>query len=306
MNSHKILVSDEIVEEAIELLRRNSFDVTYKPDATHEELASLVQDAEGLIVRSRSKVTKDVIARGSKLRIIARAGVGLDNIDLQEAQARGIKVVNAPDSLTNAVAEHSIALMLSVARSIPLAHHRMLRGEWPKSSLMGEELTGKVLGIVGFGRIGRRLAELAQPFRMKILTYDIIVPKEEVLKQFGAELVSLNALLERSDFISLHVPSTPETVKMISYEQFRRMKNSCILVNTSRGEVIDEAALIQALKEKRIRGAALDVFQTEPPKNEELFRLDNLVLTPHIAGQTAEAQLAAGMSVANQLIEFFR
>jgi len=305
LNSPKVLISDEIVEEAIELLRKNSVEVVYRPSSSYDELLSLIQDVDGLIVRSRTKVTKELLARAGRLKIIARAGVGLDNIDLQEAQIKGIKVVNAPDSLTNAVAEHALGLMISVARSIPLAHHKMLNGEWPKSSLMGEELTGKVLGIVGFGRIGRRLAELAQPFRMKILTYDVITPKEELLKSLKAELVQLDYLLESSDFISLHVPSTPETTGMFSTKQFEKMKKTCILVNTSRGDVIDESALIKALKEKRIRGAAIDVFKTEPPKNEELFKLENLVLTPHIAGQTAEAQLNAGISVANQVLEFF-
>jgi len=303
--SVKVLISDEIVEEAIELLRRNSIEVVYRPNSSYDELLSLIQDVDGLIVRSKTKVTKDLLDKAQRLKIIARAGVGLDNIDLREAQIKGIKVVNAPDSLTNAVAEHALALMLSAARSIPLAHHKMLNGEWPKSRLIGEELTGKVLGIVGFGRIGRRLAELAQPFRMKILAYDIIAPKEELLKSLKAELVQLDYLLESSDFISVHVPSTPETIGMIGTQQFEKMKKTCIIVNTSRGDVIDESALIHALKEGKIKAAAIDVFKTEPPKNEELFRLENLVLTPHIAGQTAEAQLNAGISVANQMIEFF-
>lgn len=294
-----------MAREAIDLLQKNSLEVIYRPDITYNELLSLIRNVDGLIVRSRTKVTKELIGNAANLKIIARAGVGLDNIDLEEAKVKGIKVVNAPDSLTNAVAEHALALMLSVARSIPFAHQRMIRGEWPKHYLIGEELTGKVLGIIGFGRIGRRLAELAQPFRMRILVYDIIAPSQDLLKSFHAELVSFDNLIESSDFISIHVPSTPQTIDMINHDQFLKMKSNCILVNTSRGEVVNEQALIQALKEKRIRGAALDVFSTEPPKNKELFELENLVLTPHIAGQTTEAQVSAGLTVAKQIIDFF-
>lgn len=306
MSPHRILICDEIVNEAVELLKSNNFEVVYKPEIAQNEVISEVKNVEGLIVRSRTKVTKEVLSSAPKLKIVARAGVGLDNVDVEEAKNRGIKVVNAPDSLTNAVAEHALGLMLSVARQIAFAHHLMLSGEWPKSKLMGEELTGKTLGIVGFGRIGRRLAQLVQPLRMRILTYDVVKPPDELLRSLQAELVGLETLLSSSDFISLHVPATPDTIKMIGEREINMMKRNAVIVNTSRGNVIDEDALISALKSKRIRGAALDVFSTEPPKSKELLSLDNVVLTPHIAGQTEEAQTAAGMSVAQQLIDFFR
>jgi D-3-phosphoglycerate dehydrogenase len=301
---HRVLISDKIADQAIEELKSAGLSVVYEPDISAEELTKRVADTEALIVRSRTQVTADVIRSANRLRIIGRAGVGLDNIDVEAAKEKGIMVVNAPDSLTNAVAEHALALMLAVARQIGYAHSRVVLGEWPKQALMGHELTGRTLGIVGFGRIGRRLAELVQPFKMKELTYDIILPPEDSLRALNVRLVALDELLASSDFISMHVPATPQTINMISDHQFSIIKKGAILVNTSRGGIIDENALVLALKSGKLGGAGLDVYSSEPPKGSPLLSLTNVVLTPHIAGQTVEAQISAGTYVARQIIEF--
>src|SRR5579884_2075553 len=298
----KILVCDSIAQEAVEMLKSSGHTLLYEPKITPEELLQRVVDVDAVIVRSRTHVTKEVVNAGVRLKVIARAGVGLDNVDTEAAKARGIQVINSPDSLTNAVAEHALALFLNVARQISYANRRMIEGEWPKSALMGEELTGKTMGIVGFGRIGRRLAQLCRPFNMTILAYDVIPPPEELIKTTGAKMVSLDELLKASDFISIHVPATPETEKMIGERELSIMKPNAIIVNTSRGNVIDEPTLVAYLKSHKIKGAGLDVFAEEPPKGESLT-LDNIVLTPHIAGQTLEAQTSAGTSVAKRVLE---
>jgi D-3-phosphoglycerate dehydrogenase len=298
----KILVCDSIAEEAIEILRSSGHTVIYEPNITQQELLRRVVDIDAIVVRSRTRVTAEVINLATKLRVIARAGVGLDNIDTNAANNRGVQVVNSPDSLTNAVAEHALALFLSVARQISYAHRMMMDGEWPKSSLMGVELSGKILGVIGFGRIGRRLAQLSRPFNMTVLAYDVISPPEDLLRSTGARMVGLDELLRNSDFISIHLPATAETEKMIGERELSVMKPNAIIVNTSRGTVIDEPALVKFLKNGRIKGAGLDVFSEEPPKGE-ILRLNNVVLTPHIAGQTIEAQVSAGTTVARKVLE---
>lgn len=296
----KVLVCDELAEEGLETLARAGLYVDYRPKISDEELTKIIKDYDAIIVRSR-KISKEIIQAAERLKVIGRAGVGLDNIDLKAANDRGIEVFNTPDALTNATAELTIGLMISAAREIHKGHLHMKKGEWIKSKILGTELAGKTLGIIGFGRIGRRVAELAKAFGMKILVYDIAALPKELLEKFNAEAVELDELLKRSDFVTLHVPATDSTYHMINERRLKLMKKTAILINTSRGSVVDERALIKALKEGWIRAAALDVFEEEPPKNEELLSLNNVLLTPHIGSQSKEAQVLVAVTIAEKV-----
>jgi D-3-phosphoglycerate dehydrogenase len=292
--------------EGIEALARAGFYVDYKPQITKEELLETVAEYDALIVRSRTKVTRDVIEASKKLKVIGRAGVGLDNIDIQAAKEKGITVVNTPEVLTNAVAELTIGLMLTVARGIAEGHRYLKKGEWIKSKLLGTELRGKTLGIIGFGRIGKRLARLAHAFDMRILVYDVVKPEEKALEEVEAKLVDVDDLLSNSDFISLHIPATPENRHFIDIEKLKKMKSSAFLINTARGSIIKEEDLVKALKNGLIKGAALDVYEKEPPTNTELLSLENVVLTPHIGSQTKEAQVNAALTIADKVISLLK
>lgn len=298
----KVLVCDRLAEEGLKALSDAGLKVDYRPEIALDELLSLVGEYDALLVRSRTKVTGAVIDRAIKLKAIGRAGVGLDNIDVKAARARGISVINSPESLTNAVAELVLGLMISLARGIPKGHCSLREGRWIKDTLVGTELSGKVLGIVGFGRIGRRLAELVRPFGMKVLAYDIAQPDPATVAALGVNMCSLEELLSTSDFVTLHVPGGKETAALIDGSKLALMKKNAYLINTSRGEVVDEDALVNALKSGVIKGAALDVYRLEPPTNRELLSLENVVLTPHIGGQTYEAQVSASVTVADKLI----
>jgi len=303
----KVLITDEVDESGIEMLRAAGFEVDYRPQIGRDELLRVIGQYHVLIVRSRTKVTRDVIERGERLTIIGRSGVGLDNIDLEAARARGIEVLNSPEALTNSTAELALGLMLAAARRIAYAHQQLSSGRWAKEESMGYELHGKTLGIVGFGRIGRRLAEIARCMGMNILAYDIVRPADEDLGRVGARLVSLEELFESSDFISIHVTLTPQTRGMIGEQLLRRAKSSAIIVNTSRGEVFDTAALIKALKSGWIAGAALDVYDREPPDpSSELLALPNVVHTPHIGAQTYEAQRKSITMLVEKIINALR
>ena len=306
MSEKRILICDKMEQKGIEALARAGFYVDYKPQITKEELLTIAAEYDALIVRSRTKVTRNVIEAGKRLKVIGRAGVGLDNIDLQAAKERGITVVNTPEVLTNAVAELAIGLMLTVARGIAEGHRHLKKGEWIKSKLLGTELLGKTLGIVGFGRIGRRLAQLAHAFGMKILVYDVIRPKEKALEEVEAKLVDIDHLLSNSDFISLHIPATLENYHFIDIEKLKKMKSQAFLINTARGSIIKEEDLVKALKNGLIKGAALDVYEKEPPTNTELLSLENVVLTPHIGSQTKEAQVNAALTIADKVISLLK
>ncbi len=224
-----------------------------RPKITPEELLAMADAYDAIIVRSRTKVRADVIAKASRLKVIGRAGVGLDNIDVEAAKAKGVAVYNSPESLTNAVAELALGLMIAVARGVGTGHSNLRNGAWVKESLIGTELSGKTIGIVGFGRIGRRLAELLRPFHVKILAYDVVLPEPAVVDALGARMASLEELLAYSDFISLHLPGGPSMKGFMGTEKLAMMKHSAFLVNTSRGEVVDENALVNALKSSLIK-----------------------------------------------------
>jgi D-3-phosphoglycerate dehydrogenase len=249
-------------------------------------------------------VTEDVLSGAGKLKVVARAGVGLDNIDLEGTKRREIKVINSPEASSNAVAELIIGFMFSLARRIPEADASMKRGEWIKRELKGSEISGKTLGIIGFGRIGYLVAKKAKACGMKVLTYDVIIEKlMDYVKEAGAEAVSLERLLSSSDYVTTHVPLLPQTRHMIGREEIEMMKNSAYLINASRGAIIDEEALREALTGGRLAGAALDVYEEEPPVDTKLTGLRNVVCTPHIGAATEEAQRANSTIIAEKLIK---
>ncbi len=297
-----MLVCDPVSTRCLEVLKDAGLEVSYQPKISAEDLIKQIPEYDAVIVRSRTKITSSVIEAGKKLRVIGRAGAGLDNIDTKAALARNIIVVNTPESSTQAVAELTIGLMLSLARKIPLGDRGIKEGRWLKSEMMGIELKGKTLGIIGLGRIGRRVGAIAKAFGMKILVYDKRKLPEKLIKLLSAGVVDLDTLLSKSDFVTLHVPLTPETRHMISRERLAKMKKGAYLINTSRGEVVDEEALYEALKEGWLAGAALDVFKQEPPTSE-VVKLPNVICTPHIGAQTVEAQEAAGERVAEKVIK---
>jgi D-3-phosphoglycerate dehydrogenase len=303
----KILVASRIHEKAIQLLKENGFEVTIVEEPNEDELARIIKGFDGLIVRSKPLVTRKVIESADRLKVIARAGVGLDNIDVKAAEERGIALINAPESSTQSVAELAIGLMLAVARKIAFSDRRMREGYWAKKEAMGVELSGKTLGVIGAGRIGSAVARIAKyGFNMHILYYDVVC-RDDLNKELGAECVSIEELLKRSDIVTIHVPLLPETRHMINEEKLRLMKKTAILINTSRGAVVDTAALVKALSEGWIAGAGLDVFEEEPlSEDHPLTKLDNVVLTPHIGASTKEAQEKAGVEVARKIVEFFK
>ena len=279
-------------------------EIDYEPKITREDLLSRIGDYDALVVRSRTKVDAEVISRASRLKIIGRPGTGLDNIDTRAANARGIEVVNSPDSLVEAVAEHVVGLMLALARNIPAADASVKAGRWEKERFVGSELKGKTLGIAGLGRIGRRVAEISRALGMSLLGYDVIEVPQETLASLGCRIVDLDTLFASSDFVTLHVPLTSETRHMVDQRRLSLMRKNAIIINTSRGEVIDEHALAQALMDGTIGGAALDVFETEPP-GPEIVGSPNVVTTPHIGGQTEDAQRNAVTIVGAKINQFF-
>jgi D-3-phosphoglycerate dehydrogenase / 2-oxoglutarate reductase len=302
LSKRRVLVCDTLDVAALGLT--GALEVDYEPKISREELLSRVENYDALVVRSRTKVDAEVIARGTRLKIVGRPGTGLDNIDMRAANARGVEVVNSPEALVEAVAEHVIGLMLSLARSIPASDASMKAGRWEKERFIGTELKGKTLGIAGLGRIGRRVAEVARVLGMSLLGYDVIEVPQETLASLGCRMVDLDTLFASADFITLHVPLTTETRHMVDPRRISLMKESSFLINTSRGEVIDEAALSRALAAEEIGGAALDVFESEPP-SREIVSAPNIITTPHIGGQTKDAQAMALTIVGAKLNRFF-
>ena len=294
----KILVSDPLSDEGLKILTSvKEFQVDVKLKLTPEALKDTIKDYDALIVRSATKVTRDIIEAAKKLRLIGRAGVGLDNIDLEAATARGIIVMNTPGGNTISTAEHTLSMILALSRNIPQANASTKQGEWKRSQFMGVELYNKILGIIGLGRIGREVAKRALSFGMKILAYDPFLSKE-VAESLGVEIVELKGLLRRSDYITVHTPLTEETKHIISTDEFALMKKGARVINCARGGIIDEEALVSAIKEGKVAGAAIDVFEKEPLIDSELSRLDNVITTPHLGASTEEAQVNVAIEVA--------
>ncbi|HEX8099500.1 MAG TPA: phosphoglycerate dehydrogenase [Actinomycetota bacterium] len=297
----KVLVTEPLSEGGLELLKTD-LDVDVRPELASAGLAEAIGEYDALIIRSQTKVTADVIERADALKVIGRAGIGLDNVDVDAATRRGIMVVNAPQSNIAAAAEHTVALMLSQARNIPQAHASVKAGRWERERFQGVELHGKTLGVIGLGRVGSLVAQRAAAFGMRILAYDPFVGSERA-KSLGVEVMpNLEAVLVQADFLTIHLPRTPETEGLIGERELALLKSDARIVNTSRGGIVDERALVNALRDGRLGGAALDVFSQEPiPKAHPLLVFDEVVVTPHLGASTREAQDKAGTSIAEMV-----
>jgi D-3-phosphoglycerate dehydrogenase len=289
-----------------EILEKNGLKVTYEPEITPEQIAEKIGTFEVVIVRSRTKMTRELVEKADKCQIIARVGVGLDNIDQEAAKEKNIRVINAVEGAITAVAELVIGLMLSMAREIPRADREIRNGNWIKKELMGTELKGKYLGIVGLGNIGKRLGRLARALNMNIIGYDVVPIDDEFSKEVGLMKADLDTLLSSADYVSFHVPLLDSTRHMINAEKLKMMKNTARIINTARGGVIDEEALYNYLKDGSLAGAALDVFEVEPATGNKLITLPNFIATPHMGAQTKEAQLLAANIIAEKIIQILR
>ena len=304
--NQSVLICDQVNPVLNEILEKNGLQITYEPEITAEQILEKIENFEVIIVRSRTKITKDMIEKANKCQIIARVGVGLDNIDQAAAKEKNIRVINAVEGAMNAVAELVIGLMLSLAREIPRADREVRNGNWIKKELMGTELRGKYLGIVGLGNIGKRLGRLARALNMNIIGYDVVPIDEEFSSEVGLMKADLGTLLSSSDYVSLHVPLLDSTKHLINAEKMSTMKNTSRIINTSRGGVIDEEALYEFLKDGKLGGAALDVFEVEPATSNKLASLPNFISTPHMGAQTKEAQSLAANVIAEKIIQILR
>ena len=300
MSAWKILLTDGLEENGKAILRKSA-EVVENPTISADELLQVVGDYDALIVRGRTKVIPAVIAAGKRLKVVGRAGVGVDNIDLAAAKEHKVTVVNSPLATTVAVAELTLGLMLSIVREIPQADAGLKGGKWLKKELEGTELFGKTLGVIGFGRIGAAVGQRAKAFDMKVLGYDPLIPADEI-KARGGDPMKLDELLAKADMITMHLPLTADTKGMLNDAAFAKMKKGVYIICAARGGVIDEAALLAALNSGKVAGAALDVFATEPPGLTELVGHPKVVETPHIGAQTVEAQTRAAHDIAEEVL----
>lgn len=304
--SEKVLICDQVDAVLVDILKKNGLQVSYEPQITPDDLAKKITDYEIVIVRSRTTITKELIQKTTKCKILARVGVGLDNIDTDAAKAKNIRVINAVEGAMNAVAELVIGLMLAMARDIPRADRELRNNNWIKKELMGTELAGKYLGIVGLGNIGKRLARLARALNMNIIGYDVVPIDAEFAKEVGLMKADLDTLLQSADYVSLHVPLLEGTRNLINAQRISTMKKTARIINTSRGGTVDEIALYEALKAGNLGGAALDVFDKEPAIGNKLITLPNFIATPHIGAQTKEAQSLAANIIGEKIIQILR
>ena len=301
-----VLICDPVDAILPKILRDHGMKVSYEPGIEPGAILERVREFDALVVRSRTTVTADIISAADACKVIARVGVGLDNIDQKAASARGIRVVNAVEGAMNAVAELVMANMLALARKTHAANMSMRQGRWLKKELKGTELRGKYLGVVGMGNIGKRLARLARAFNMNIIGYDVVPIDPQFSSEVGLMKADLDTLLQSADYVSLHVPLLDSTRRMINDEKISIMKDTACIINTSRGGIVDEDALYRAPPGRTARGGGLDVFESEPPAGTPLSTLDNVILTPHVGAQTAEAQALAANVVAEKLVQIER
>ncbi|MCL4448233.1 MAG: phosphoglycerate dehydrogenase [Actinobacteria bacterium] len=297
----KILVTEKLSASGIELMQKGGHEVDIRLSMSNEQLMEAVKKINALVIRSSTKVTKEVIDCADALVVIGRAGVGLDNVDIKAATAKGIMVVNAPESNILSAAEHAMALMLALARNIPQAHSSLLQGEWERSKWEGVELFEKTLGIVGLGKVGTLVGKRAMSFGMKIVAYDPYITAAKSSK-LGIELMDLGDLMALSDFVTIHLPKTPETINIINADLLAASKRGIRIINTARGGLIDEVALCDCLRSGQVGGAGLDVFETEPCVDSPLFKFPNVIVTPHLGASTKEAQDKAGIDIAKQIL----
>jgi D-3-phosphoglycerate dehydrogenase len=303
MMAPKVLVADKLSRLALDIFARRGIDAHVKTDLAHDELIGIIPAYDGLAVRSATKVTEKVIAAADRLKVIGRAGIGVDNVDLRAATARGIVVMNTPFGNSITTAEHAIALMLALARQLPLADVTTRAGKWAKSELIGVEITGKCLGIIGCGNIGTIVTDRAHGLKMKVVAYDPYLSPERAA-HLGVEKVELDALFKRADFITLHTPLTDKTRKIINADAIRMMRDGVRIINCARGGLIDEKALFDALQTGKVAGAAIDVYEIEPATDNILFASNKVICTPHLGASTREAQENVAMQIAEQISDF--
>ncbi len=302
----KVLVSDKLAQEGIDTFKQRGPDLTVDVNVglSPDGLKAIIGDYDGLAIRSATKVTADVLAAAPKLKVVGRAGIGVDNVDIDAATERGVLVMNTPEGNVVTTAEHAISLLCALVRNIPQATASMKSGKWEKSKFQGSELSQKNLGLVGLGNIGKIVADRALGLHMRVLAYDPFVTKERA-RELGVELVSLDELLKNADFVTLHVPLLEATKNLINKDSILKMKDGAFLVNAARGGLVDEAAVAEALRSKKLAGAAFDVFEKEPPGPDHPFlQLDNMILTPHLGASTSEAQINVAVAVAEQISDY--
>ena len=304
MAETKIFIADNVSDSGLQPLRAAGFLVEKKPGLSHDDLVAALHDCEGLVVRSETKVTADLMDSSPKLRVVGRAGVGVDNIDVPAATVRGIVVMNAPDGNTITTAEHTMALLVSLARRVPQANISLRSGKWDRKSFIGVELQGKTLGVLGLGRIGRTVASRARAFGMNIVAYDPFIAPEQS-RDLEIEVVPLDEVFSRADFLTVHTPLTAETRGIVDREAFSKMKPGIRIINCARGGLVDEDALYEAIKSGIVAGAALDVFTQEPPPaDHKLLGLEEVIATPHLGASTTEAQEGVALTVAEQMRDY--
>jgi len=301
----KVLISDNLGEAGIKIFQEKGFEVDVNVGLSPDELKGIIGNYDALVIRSATKVTEDLLESASRLKVIGRAGIGLDNVDIPAASKRGIVVMNTPGGNVITTAEHTIALILSLTRNIPLGTLSLKDGRWEKKNLQGKELYNKVLGIIGFGKIGSIVADRARGFKMQVIVYDPFVTPERIEKA-GFEYVSLDELYKKADYITVHVPKLKETTAMINKEAFDKMKDGVMIINCARGGIVKEEDLYEAMKSGKVAGAALDVFEVEPPGKSSLLGMDRLVCTPHLGASTREAQTNVAIAVASQIIDYLK
>lgn len=300
----KVLICDKLDDNSLNKIRSAGIDVTYKTGMTPDELIATLPGYDVMVIRSATKVKKDIIDAATNLKLVVRAGVGLDNVDVAHAKEKNVEVKNTPGVTTTSVAEHTIGLMIALARNIPQGCASIKDGRWDRKKYAGFELFGKTLGLIGMGRIGQETAKRAKAFGMNIIAYDPLIDPDIASKN-DIELIELNEMLGKADYVSLHVPLTPETKHLINAETIAKMKKGARLINCARGGTVDEDALANAIKEGHIAGAAFDVFEKEPPEADNaLLSLEQFICVPHLGASTAEGQARAGAEVANIVINF--
>ena len=299
----KVLISDKLSPAAVEIFRQRGVDVDLKPGLSPAEVRTIIGEYDGLAIRSATKVTRELLDAATNLKVVGRAGIGVDNVDVRSATARGVVVMNTPHGNTITTAEHAVAMMFALARQIPEASCSTKAGKWEKNRFMGVELNSKTLGLIGCGNIGSIVAERAVGLKMKVLAYDPYLSEKKAL-DLGVEKADLDTLLHRSDFITIHTPLTDATRNILSAEALAKAKKGVRIINCARGGLVDEAALAEAIRTGHVAGAALDVFETEPAVDSPLFGLENVVCTPHLGAATAEAQENVALQIAEQMSDF--
>lgn len=307
MKKSRILIADSIHKDAIDLLESAGFEIVNQPEISHDELIKIISDFDAIVVRSRTVVARDVIEAGKRLKVVARSGVGLDNVDLVAAKGREIKVVNSPEGPSISVAELVFAFALSIVRKVAFADHGMREGKWLKKECKGSELRGRVLGIVGFGLIGEEVAKRAIAFDMTVLGFDILPDRIKIMKRMGVRSCSIKELISASNILTVHVPLNPKTKGLIGATEIGMLPKGAIVINTARGGIVDELALYDGLVNGHLGGAGLDVYSEEPPHQNSLLRkliaLPNVVCTPHIGAETSDASRKNSMIIAEKLKE---